>query len=620
MLTEYRNVFKRRVRPKREALLAVLRVLLDVPDGTEREVETAARERAAAREGLEPAYVAWDGRLPAGVAGRVALEDGGEAAPGEALPPGYHRLVGDGGEEALVVSAPARCFEREDERGWGVFLPLYALRSERNWGVGDLTDLGALIDWTLGLGGDLVGTLPILAAFLEEPFEPSPYAPVSRLFWNEVYADVERAPELSRSRDARELIASPGYRRSIDLAREGPHVDLALVYDLKRRALELLAREWDGGPAPDELLGEYARFRAGSDPGRTRYHEYVQQLMERQLVETAGEAGLFLDLPLGVHPEGFDTRRFERSFALGVSGGAPPDTFFTAGQDWGFPPLHPARIREDEFRYPIACIRHLMRHASVVRIDHVMWMRRMFWVPDGMSARDGVYVRYPEEELYAILSLESHRNRCTVVGEDLGTVPKGVRTTMTRHAVHRIYVLQYELRTTGRTPVSEVPERAQASLNTHDMPTFAAMWEALDTDLRLEIGLIDEEGARRDRQERARLRAALEAFLRDEGWLEPVSRPAGHEVMRACQRYLAASPARTVLVNLEDLWDERAPQNMPGTGSERPNWIRRASRAFEGFRDDPEVLGTLQEVDQLRRGSPPWPGPEPKPSAPSATT
>jgi 4-alpha-glucanotransferase len=556
-------------------------------------------------------YVAWDGRLAVGGRARVLLEDGDEASASDPLPSGYHRLVTNSGEEALVISAPTRCYERPGGRGWGVFLPLHAVRSARNWGVGDLTDLRDLIEWVRALGGDVVGTLPLLATFLEEPFDPSPYAPVSRLFWNELYVDVERAPELARCGEARELIGSPEYRRLIARARSERHVDYRLVYSLKRRALERLARtsapgngDWSGERGAPQDLDAYAGFRANLEgkPSSKLFHTYVQQLMERQLAETAGEARLFLDLPLGVHAEGFDTWRFPASFALGVSGGAPPDLFFTQGQDWGFPPLHPQRIREDGYRYPIACFRHLMRHASVVRIDHAMWMRRMFWIPEGMSARDGVYVRYPEAELFAILSLESHRSRTTVVGEDLGTVPRGFRPQMLRHSVHRTFVLQYELRSPPHAVVEVVPKRSQASLNTHDMPTFTAMWGGLDTDLRLELGLIDEEGAREDREDREELRRAMMAFLRSEGWLPGDVEPTAHEIMRACQRYLAASQARTVIVNLEDLWDEREPQNMPGTGSERPNWVRKAALAFEEFRDDPQVVGTLQEVRELRQG------------------
>jgi 4-alpha-glucanotransferase len=175
---------------------------------------------------------------------------------------------------------------------------------------------------------------------------------------------------------------------------------------------------------------------------------------------------------------------------------------------------------------------------------------------------------------------------------------------MARHGVHRMYVLQYELRPETRAPLGRVPEESQASLNTHDMPTFAAMWEALDTKDRLDLGLIDERGAEEDREERERLRNALTAYLREAGWLEAGAVVSGHEVMRACQRYLAASPSRTMIVNLEDLWDERRPQNIPGTGEERPNWVRKGAKALEEVRADPEVLGTFGEIDHLRKASP----------------
>ena len=519
------------------------------------------------------------------------------------LSPGYHRLtVRAGGAEhdGLLLSAPQRCFQGPAAPRWGAFLPLYAMRSERNWGIGDMTDLGELIDWARGLGADAVGTLPMLAAFLDGTFEPSPYAPSSRLFWNELYVDVERAPELARCREARELIASPEFRRLIGRARSGHYVDHRLVYSLKRRALEPLARVfWEREVAIGALEGEYARFRAKVERTTNwRYHIYVQQLMEAQLAETAGQAGLFLDMPLGVHPHGFDTWRFRDAFAHGVNGGSPPDSFFTRGQDWGFPPLHPERIREQEYRYPIACIRHLMRHASALRIDHVMWMRRMFWVPEGMPATRGVYVGYREEELYALLALESHRNRTAVVGEDLGTVPGGVRRAMARHGVHRMFVLQYELRPGRPYPLAPVPNAAQASLNTHDMPTFLAMWEGLDIEQRLGLGLIDEGEAEAARRDRERLRSALVATLGNAGFLDREGH--GKAVMRAAHRLLASSPARMLMVNLEDLWGERRPQNVPGTGPERPNWVRKAARSFEEFRESAEVVGTLEEIDRLR--------------------
>jgi 4-alpha-glucanotransferase len=575
--------------------------------------------------------VAWGGTLdgPPTERGRVHLEGGGEAEPGEPLPFGYHRLHADDGE-SLVISAPERCYEGDTGRAWGVFLPLYALRTGRDWGAGDLTDLGALLQWAQGLGGGIVGTLPMLAAFLDEPYDPSPYAPVSRMFWNELYVDVERAAEIVRSAEARKLLRSKGFRDDLARARRKRHVDYRLVASLKRHALERLAEVAD--PPRDPRIEDYARFRAAVervgpewrewpsrqrdgllrdedvDPAAVRYHAYVQHLAEEQFAEldrrAEGGDALFLDLPLGVHPDGYDTWRNREVFADGVTGGAPADPFFSEGQDWGFAPLNPRALRETGYAYPIACLRHLMRHASVLRIDHVMWMHRLFWVPDGLGPKQGVYVTYPHEELYAVLALESHRARTVIVGEDLGTVPREVRRAMSERGVRRSYVLQYELRPETRQPLGRVPEWSQASLNTHDMPPFAAMWQGLDVDDRIDLGLLDRKSAAAERRERKALRRSLIEYLRREGLLPDTRRtPSGHDVMVAAQRYLARSKARTVLVNLEDLWDETRPQNVPGTETERPNWVRRARHPFERFRDMPAVVGTLQEIDRLRKAS-----------------
>jgi 4-alpha-glucanotransferase len=303
-----------------------------------------------------------------------------------------------------------------------------------------------------------------------------------------------------------------------------------------------------------------------------------------------------------VHPASYDVWRERDAFAEGVSAGAPPDTFFTKGQDWGFPALHPQRIREQEYRYPIACLRHLMRRAAVLRLDHVMWMHRLFWVPSDLEARDGVYVRYPAEELYAILCLESHRARTVVVGEDLGTVPPAVRRAMARRGVLRTSVLQYELRPNLRAPLRPIPASAMASLNTHDMPPFASMWEGRDIEDRLSLGLLDDKAARKEHRDRDRARRALIRLLRREGRLES-RHPSGPEVLRGALRHVAASKARMAVIALEDLWWETLPQNTPGTDDERPNWRRRARLAFESFRESPEVVGTLQEMDRLRRGT-----------------
>jgi 4-alpha-glucanotransferase len=229
----------------------------------------------------------------------------------------------------------------------------------------------------------------------------------------------------------------------------------------------------------------------------------------------------YLDLPLGVHPHSYDIWRERGAFVLDASGGAPPDAVFTGGQDWGFPPLHPEAIRQQRYRYYIATLRHQLRHTDLLRIDHVMGLHRLYWIPNGLAPRDGVYVRYPSNELYAILSLESHRHRTPIVGENLGTVPTYVNSTMARHSLHRMYVAQYELVGSVRKTLRAVPRDAVASLNTHDIAPFAAFWEGLDIDDRLDLGLLNPVGARIERKNRRALKNVLESFLQRLGWLKP---------------------------------------------------------------------------------------------------
>ena len=644
-----------------------------------------ARRQELWRRIFDPVTVAWEGepasirlRLPERRTARpprfaLDLEDGGEVRirpepagpaprsedvegvryvqasyrlPGT-LPRGYHRLRFEedgGGAESLVIAAPVRAPARPPDRRWGVFLPLYALRSERCWGMGDLTDLERLTEWVCGLGGTVVATLPLLATFLDRPFEPSPYAPASRLFWNELFLDVDRVPELERSGEARRMVASPRFRRHLAALRRAALVDYRGTMEAKRAVLELLARTFfeGGGSSRGDFrsfvrgnprVRDYAAFRAAGErrgatwwswPDRERggtlppeggnrpayrYHLYVQWLLSGQIDEASRLArrcgqGLYFDFPLGVHPDGYDPWRERRSFCLRASAGSPPDPFFTGGQNWGFPPLHPEGVRGDGYRYPIACLRHLLRHAGVLRIDHVMGLHRLWWVPARLDPAQGVYVRYRPEEWYAILALESRRSGALVVGEDLGTVPSQVRRAMARHGVHRSYVLQYSVSPDRRMPAPTPPEESLASVNTHDMPTFAAFWRGDDIRIRVDRGWLGAEEAERERRARGRVRSALVAFLRREGMLagDPARVPTTQEVLHAALAWLAASPAGMVVVNLEDLWQEDRPQNVPGTTDQYPNWRRPARHSLESFSAMPEVIGQLRMVDDRRRG------------------
>lgn len=661
----YRDATGRRQVAEPEALLAVLKSL-GAPVAKMADVRQALREQKQVRWQCvcEPVVVGWSGehvsvklRLPAGRPGRTVLcrleLENGEVQcwssaltcltlvrtavvegvlyevrrlvlpPG--LPWGYHRLtltLAAGTWETLLIVAPRETYVsigEADGRLWGVFLPLYALHAGRSWGAGDLSDLGTLMRWVRELGGHLVGTLPLLAVFLDEPFEPSPYVPVSRLFWNEFYLDVTAIPELGQCAAALEILNAPGFRDEVASLRSLPLVDYRRGMALKRAVLEPLAKccfDGDSGRLRSLMRWarthpaacDYARFRAVAerqrvgwpvwperlrngvidegdyDPAVERYHLYVQWLLHERLEALSAQArdpgpGLYLDLPLGVHSDGYDTWRERANFALDISVGAPPDPFFDQGQDWGFPPLHPERLREQGYRYYIAGLRHHLRHAAALRLDHVMGLHRFFWIPRGMEARAGVYVRYPATEFYAILALESHRYRTLIIGEDLGTVPGYVRQTMARHKVQRMYILPFERQADPVRTLRSIPSDALAALNTHDTPPFAAFWEGQS--------VMD--------------RAALRFFLHRQGWPELPPDETG-TVLRACLAHLAASRARTVLVNLEDLWLETKPQNEPGTGHERPNWRRKARYAFEDFSVMPHILETLGEINGLRGG------------------
>ena len=661
-----------------EALLAVLQALdapLEGPDGVAEALR--ARQEELDRQLVEPVVVAWDGGVPelqlrpGGADGPLAvhldLEEGGRRAwtfdsaalPAgaagvrrltlpERLPLGYHRLrveAGGRSAEALVLAAPARAWggdghDRMGGRLGGVFLPLYALRTQRGWGAGDLTDLEALAGWTAGLGGGVVATLPLLAAFLDEPCEPSPYAPASRQFWNELYLDPRALPEFAETPAAQRLVAADEFRREIEALRAAPLVDYPRLMFLKRRVLEEMAHRFFSreGPRREALdaylarkpeLATWAAFRAVMDrrgeawpswPERLRdgklhkadcdeedrrYHLWVQWAMDDQMRSLATAArrrgpGFYLDLPLGVHGASYDVWREQELFAQSVSAGAPPDTFFTKGQDWGFPPLSPERLRAQGYRHLVACLRHHLEHAGMLRIDHVMQLHRLFWIPRGTGPEDGVYVRYPAEELYAVLCLESHRHQAVIVGENLGTVPPEVGEAMDRRGVLGMYVLQYELQPGNEGNPRQPPPDTAASLNTHDMPTFAAFWEGRDVDDLRDLGLFDDRQAEEERERRERLRAGMVALL---GKRAPAAgEDASGAVLRDRLEWLAASPARVVLVNLEDLWGEQEPQNTPGTHQERTNWRRKARLTLEEIAARPEVAETLRRIDALRRG------------------
>ena len=631
-----------------DGVTAILRSLGVELNGSGME-ELLAHRRAELRGQLvAPVLVAWDGRLdlrdfrPDDARLELRLEGGGVRA-GRALhdlPFGYHELmvqVGKRTATSLIISAPRQAHAHEGERAWGVFLPLYSLRSRESVAIGDFKGLGELLRFTGELGGDYVSTLPLLAAYLDEPFEPSPYSPVSRLFWNELYVDVADALKLLPCAAASTITDAPGWRTSVEHLNKSELIDYREVARCRRRVLEPLARcFFDSGHDRDaefrEFLqlypnvADYAAFRAATEHRRTtwqqwdapahdgtltpvdydqddaEYHTFVQFLAHRQLSrlnENQNGARLYLDLPIGVNGGGYDVWRHRALFAQGASAGAPPDAFFTEGQNWGFPPLNPFTLRATGYAYLRRAIATHLRYAGALRLDHVMALHRLFWVPDGAHARDGVYVRYDYDELYAVLCLESARHNALIIGEDLGTVPPEVRHEMHEHQLHRMYVVQFEADAQREDPLAPVPRHSVASINTHDMPPFAAFCQGMDADVRVELALIDTTEAQQVKEGRTHLLACLQAQLQRAGFLHHPAEP--RELKDALLAYLAASDTALLLVNLEDLWDEHRPQNIPGTGYERPNWRRVAAHSLEQITSSPDIQATLKRIDEIRR-------------------
>ncbi len=681
--TSYCDMQNRRQAASEEIILAVLKEM-GAPLAGPADVASAWREcrQQILRRPVSPVLLAWDGILPSVklrlpsdigesvITGSIVTDEaeartwrwrGGDMEtfamtenegvryiyrklpfPAK-LPSGYHRLTVEfGGEkaEAMVISAPTRAYSADPGgRTWGAFLPLYSLHTRQSWGAGDFTDLASLAEFIAAKGGRAIGTLPLLATFLDEPVQPSPYLPVSRLFWNEFYLDINRIPELRECPAAQAVLAS--CPDEIADMQKLSLVDYRRQMELKRRILLELSRyffagkprrsaEFDAFVKARPEVEQYARFRAvlasqhvpwhawpsrlknglleenDGDVDVLRYHRYVQWLSHGQLqnvasVAQAKGACLYLDLPLGVHPDGYDIWRESSVFAAGFSVGAPPDNFFSAGQNWGFPPVHPVAIRQQRYQYIINYLRHNFQPAGLIRIDHVMGLHRLFWIARGSAVSQGVYVRNRADELYAILSLESHRHKVGIVGEDLGTVSPQVRPAMSRHGLSRMYVLNFELTADPDSAINPVPPGTVASLNTHDIPPFAAFWQGLDINKYLELGFLDEAGAGSARISRQATKKALVAFLKRHGWLGQSGSVDAASVLKACLAYLGGSDASMVLVNLEDLWLEEQPQNIPGTSDEYHNWQRKARYSFEEFRAMPLVLETLRRVDHLRK-------------------
>lgn len=552
------------------------------------------------------------------------------------LPLGYHTLKISNGEKSQIICAP-QSLPSSKEKTWGAFVPTYALRSKSDWGSGSYTELGKVSSWLASLGAKTVATLPLLPSFLEDwKSDPSPYSPASRLFWNEFYVDPTLSPEWKATREAQKLYAAAQPRiKKWRAAKNVPYFEIA---QLKRAIIEAMARKYfESGDkkrlakalAAKPKLVDYAGFRAHSFATKTswwgwndaekrglddskmsknlvEYYIYAQMLAMEQMQELA-DAGhkknmsFYLDLPVGVHSDSYDVWKNSEQYCLKLSAGAPPDPFFTKGQNWGFPPFRPCALSEDRLVHFREILRHHLSHASLLRLDHVMGFHRIYVVPHHIEADRGAYIRFPFEELYAVLLLEGSRAGARLVGEDLGTVPEEVRASLDGHGLSRLFVFQYEAHPSKDGVVTPAASNTVATLNTHDMPMWAAYWDSLDLPDRLDLGLLNKKSLAVEASTREKIRQGwLKVLGRTQG-LKPKSKP--QEIFEATMFSLAASDAELALITLEDMWLEKRPQNTPGTYMERKNWQRKCTRTLEELKNDTKLLRFMRQISKLRNAS-----------------
>lgn len=542
----------------------------------------------------------------AGAPGQLEREDGSAQAVREGerveLPIGYHTYTPQRGPGPVrLIVAPARCHLPDDLHIWGWAVQLYATRSHESWGIGDLADLRRLAEWSRPLGARAVMINPLTAPTPVAPLEPSPYFPSSRRFRNPIYLRVEEIPGVARQGDALKHLAAAAHRLNGER-----RIDRDAVFALKMKAFEAAFAAFEGDAAFDAYraeqggaLSDFATFcaiaerhgkdwrqwpeglRRPDDAGvaafaegaatRVTFHAWLQWLLDGQLERASRDVRIVQDLPIGLDVGGADAWCWQDLLAQGVSVGAPPDQFNPAGQDWGLTPFIPHKLRAAGYQPFIETIRATARHAGGLRIDHVMGLFHLYWIPRQAGGTaggpaGGGYVRTRADELLAIIALESERAKAFVVGEDLGTVEPGVRETMADHRM-----LSYRLMFFEEDPPARYPELALSTVTTHDLPTVAGL--VTGSDLRVARSA----GAPQNEDGIGSLRDKL---------LELSGAPANSpppDVVSKVYAALAAAPSRVLLATLDDALAVEERPNIPGARPDWPNWSTALPRFLEDF-------------------------------------
>jgi 4-alpha-glucanotransferase len=566
------------------------------------------------------------------------------------LPTGYHRFEIDleyaHRERCALIVTPPRIHEPAElaagGRIWGVAVQLYALRSDRNWGIGDFTDLRELLGLAADAGANFVGVSPVHALFPSDPTLYSPYSASSRHALNVLFIDVDAVPEVTHSARAQALMGDPAFKAKLAQARAATHVDYATVSALKLavlsaaferfrtehlsrhtpRAAELRAflrergepmrlhtvfdaidtwlRKTRGTAAgwhswPEEYRrpdSEAVRRFAEQHADEVDFHGYLQWIAAAQLGAVRALArernlgvGLYGDYAVGVNASGSETWSDQTLYCMGAAIGAPPDPLGVAGQEWGIPPQDPRALKRAAYAPFTALIRASMRACGALRLDHVMALFRQWWVPRGSKSVDGGYVHYPLDDLLGVIALESRRQECLVVGEDLGVVPDEIRRALPQYGVYHYKVVLFEQKDGEFVAPADYVRPALAAVTTHDLPTLRGWWTAHDIDLWEKLGFYaDASVGERNRAEREQERRRLLRALRRAGlWdgADDVVPPYSAQLAQAVHVYLAKSKAALVTVQLEDMIGMLEPVNIPGTSHEYSNWTRRMTESAQ---------------------------------------
>lgn len=582
---------------------------------------------------------------------------------------GYHQLtvrVNDESDQCVVICAPKTCYspqEASEEKLWGYAAQLYSLKSESNWGMGDFADLSTLVEQSAKQQASVIGLNPLHPLYYNNPAHRSPYSPTSRCFLNTMYINVEQVPNFTHCKAAQQLVKSTEFQAKITQARNAELIDYPLVSSLKFQVIDLLYKDFIKEPSSKGLIEEFQQFKdlngedltklatyealyehfrktdfhafgwtkwpkAYQDPNspevanfqqdhasRIDYFCFIQWLAHRQLSHAAAQTkslgmpvGLYLDLAVGCDGSGVDVWSDKDVYVAGASVGAPPDAMNVLGQNWGLTPINPVALQQQGFKPLAKALRSNMQYAGALRIDHILGLMRQYWVAPGMAADQGIYISFPFEDILRIIALESRRNECVVIGEDLGTVPDGFGEIMASAGLLSYKVLYFEKWESGFFMRPELyPEQSMVTVSTHDLPTLTGWWTGRDLHWRQTLNLYpNDEMGQAEREGRITERELLIAALQDMNVLAvediPPLSPAQmtRSLTIATQKFLAQANSHIQLIPLEDALEIPEQVNIPGTVDEHPNWKQKLPINLESWQTLDSVQDLVSAMQQVR--------------------